>query len=416
MKISKFAQSILTLTTGTSIAQVIPILISPILTRIYSPDDFGLFALYMSVVSLLAMIVSGRYELAIMLPKKDIDAIQLLLLSMYINIMLTIITFLVIVFFSSEIANLLGNNQIKYWLYLVPFSLFILGTFQILNYWYLRSESYKLVSKNKIIQSSSSASSNLSIGIFFKGINGLIISNLFSQLIATLLLIKKFFNINGNIFRKTNWLKIVALSKIYKKMPLLNMPNAFVDALRISGINILISKFFSTSLLGSYSLALRIVQLPMNVIGTSISQVVYKEMATCGKHELFNLCASTIKKCFLIGITPFLGLYFLSPFIFSIVFGEDWRISGVIVQILAPWLFVNFIASPISTFFLVINKQEVMLAISFVYMLVPLAILYVFKTSDFLYVLNLLSISLACISATFILIVLFYSKKEKNHE
>jgi len=109
---------------GTSIAQAIPLAISPILTRIYTPKDFGVFALYISIASIISVVATGRYELAIMLPKKDDDAINLVVLSILIACCISIVTFLGISIFNAEITLLLGNPAVSNWLYFIPLSVF----------------------------------------------------------------------------------------------------------------------------------------------------------------------------------------------------------------------------------------------------------------------------------------------------
>ena len=110
---SEFSRNVLTLMTGTTIAQAIPIAISTILTRIYTPEDFGIFALYMSIASMIAVVATGRYELAIMLPKKDEDAVSIVALSIIISFFVSFIALLIVSIFNTEIASLLGNPEIS---------------------------------------------------------------------------------------------------------------------------------------------------------------------------------------------------------------------------------------------------------------------------------------------------------------
>ena len=124
---SEFSRNIITLMTGTSIAQAIPVAVSPILTRIYTPEDFGIFALYMSVVSIMAIFATGKYDLAIMMPEKDDDAVNIVILSTSITTIVSILTLIVVIIFNENIAFLLGNESIKNWLYLAPVSIFLTG-------------------------------------------------------------------------------------------------------------------------------------------------------------------------------------------------------------------------------------------------------------------------------------------------
>ena len=131
---SEFSQNVLTLMTGSTLSQAIPNAVSPILTRIYKPEDFGLYAVYIAIITILGTVVSGRYELAIMLPKKDEDAINIFALGLLITVLMTAFTTILVITFNEYIANLLNNQELKYWLYIVPASIFLMGCHNILIY------------------------------------------------------------------------------------------------------------------------------------------------------------------------------------------------------------------------------------------------------------------------------------------
>src|SRR5450759_1161965 len=120
-----FTANVLTLMTGTTIAQAILITIAPILTRIYKPEDFGIFALYMAIVSMIAIIATGRYELAIMLPENDDDAINIVCLSVCIVFFISFMTLIVIWLFNAQITKLMGSDKLSIWIYLIPISVLL---------------------------------------------------------------------------------------------------------------------------------------------------------------------------------------------------------------------------------------------------------------------------------------------------
>ncbi len=181
---SEFSRNVLTLMTGTTIAQAIPIAISPILTRLYSPSEFGIFALYMSIASLLSVIATGRYELAIMLPKKKTDALNIVILSLVITITISIFAFLIVFFFNEEITILLENKNISNWLYFIPITVLFTGIYQSFNYWNSKQKQYKLIATTKVIQSTTTGTSNLSFGFAGYTFGGMILGGLFGQAIC----------------------------------------------------------------------------------------------------------------------------------------------------------------------------------------------------------------------------------------
>ncbi len=411
---SEFSRNVLTLMTGTSIAQAIPIAISPILTRIYTPEDFGVFALYLSVASIVSTMATGRYELAIMLPKKDEDAINIVVLSITISFFVSLLSLLIVSVFNTQIAYLLGNPAISPWLYFIPVSVLLTGLYQSFNYWSSRKKEYKRLAANRVVQSGVMASSNIGMGVGGFGASGFILSTLLGQGMATFLFYKKICSKDMDLFKYINKLKLIALLKKYKKLPTLNLPNALIDGVRLSGINILIAKFFTTAVLGQFSLAWKMVQTPMSLIGGSLSQVFFQKISSAKKSDLELIVRKFIIKIFFIAAPIFLILYFYSLDIFTFVFGVKWKLAGESASIMAPWLFLNFISSPISTVFIILNKQEILLFISVVYMIIPLFLILLLYNLGFLYILNLISISMSIVLLFFIGLAYMYIKREKN--
>ncbi|MEA3314866.1 MAG: oligosaccharide flippase family protein, partial [Campylobacterota bacterium] len=150
---SEFSRNVLTLMTGTTIAQAIPIAISPILTRIYTPEDFGVFALFIAITAIFGSIANGRYELAIMLPKKDEDAINIFALGFIITSIISLALLVLVVLFNDYFTKLLNNDEISVWLYFVPIAVFFTGLWNILNYFNNRKKQYKDIAKATIIKS-----------------------------------------------------------------------------------------------------------------------------------------------------------------------------------------------------------------------------------------------------------------------
>ena len=399
--------------TGTTIAQAIPIAISPILTRIYTPKDFGMFALYMSVASIISVVATGRYELAIMLPKKDEDAINIVALSIIISFFVSFIALLIVFFFNAQITTLLGNPQISSWLYFIPITVLLTGIYQSFNYWSNRKKEYKRLATSRIIQSGTTASSNLGMGFGGFGSSGLILGGVLGQGVATAVLGKMVWGEDKYRLKEVKRLKLFALIKRYKKLPIFNLPNALIDGVRLSGISILIAKFFTISTLGQFSLAWKMLQTPISLISSSLSQVFFQKISTAKKNNLDSIVKKFIIKSIIIALPIFMIIYFYAVDIFILVFGENWRLAGDIASILSPWLFLSFIVSPLSQIFIILNKQEIVLLFAIFYMAIPLSILYFFKNSEFLDVLNIMTLFMTMMLLLFIGMILFYTKNKR---
>ncbi len=412
---SDFSRNVLTLMTGTTIAQAIPIAISPILTRIYTPEDFGIFALYMSIAFVLSLIATARYELAIMLPKKDEDALNIVVLSLFISLIISSICLIILSVFNASITAMLGNPDISIWLYFIPLSVLLTGIYQSMNYWNNRHKYYKHLAINRVVRSGVTAASNLSMGFSGFGSSGLILGSLLGQGVATALLTNTAYQQNKYPFNAIQKVKILALIKRYKKLPLLNLPNALVDGFRLLAITVLIAKFFTTATLGQFSLAWRMVQAPMSLIGSSLSQVFFQKVASAEKTNLHTITKAFLIKASIISLPIFLIIYFFAVDIFTTIFGENWKIAGEAASIMAPWLFLNFLTAPLSNIFIVLNRQEIVLIVSIIYMLTPVSILLTFYTYGFLNVLFWIALAMSFILLLYITILLIYTKKEQTH-
>jgi len=408
---SEFSRNVLTLMTGTSIAQAIPIAISPILTRIYTPEDFGVFALYMSVASILSVVATGRYELAIMLPKKDEDAINIVALSIMISFFVSFITLLIVFFFNASLTSLLGNPEISAWLYFVPLTVLLTGIYQSFNYWSNRKKEYKRLATSRVVQSGVTATTNLGMGFNGFGASGLIVGGVLGQGVATAVLGRLVFGEDKERLKSVRKLKVFALAKRYVKFPIFNLPNAIIDGLRVSGINILIAKYFVIATLGQFSLAWKMVQVPLSLIGGSLSQVFFQQIAQADKVELHSIVWNFLKKLFVISFPIFIFIYLFSGELFTFIFGEEWKLAGEAASIMAPWFLLNFLSMPMAHVFIVMNKQEVVLIVSIVYMILPIGILLIFNEYGFLNVLRGITSSMSLVLVIYIWLILFYTKK-----
>ena len=366
---SEFTKNVLTLMTGTTIAQAIPIAISPILTRLYTPEDFGVLALFVAITSIFGSIANGRYELAIMLPRKDEDAINIMALGFIINLCLSLFLLVIVILFHGKIILLLNNKDISPWLYFVPLSVFLIGCFNLLNYFNNRLKHYKELARANVYKSIGMAIVQLSLGFIKAGAAGLISGQIFSQIISNT---KLFFNIKKlELFERIRKAKIIAIGKRYRDFPKFSMWSVLANMLSTHLTNILISSFYSVKTLGFYSLAQRMLGMPSSLIGGSIGQVFFEE-ATKEKHKTgkaiktFN---STLKKLLMIAMPSFALLYFIVEDLFAFIFGKEWEIAGSYAKILVPWFCIRFISSTLSIVNVVFEKNKNGLYINIVLMI-----------------------------------------------
>lgn len=346
--------------TGTSIAQAIPIAISPILTRLYSPEEFGVFAIYMAFASIISVLVTGRYELAILLPKKDSDAINIVALSIGLNCIISSALLFIIIIFNSPITQLLGTPEISNWLYFVPATTFFSGTYQSLNYWSNRKGHYKRMAVSRMLQNGGSSTGQLGGGYLGIGATGLVGGQLTGQVLSTAILARLIHQEDIVLIRKVKKNKTFALAKKYSSFPKYLIAAHGLNTGSSQIPVILLSIFFNSATSGFYTLTQRVFGAPMSLVAGAIGDVFRQEASHA--YAYTGNCKAIYEKSFkrllAISILPFSIFFFIAPQIFSWIFGDAWKISGEYAQILTPMFFLRFLTSPLSAMFMIAEKQK----------------------------------------------------------
>lgn len=236
-------RNVIRLMSGSVVAQAIPIAISPILTRMYTPEDFGVFAVFAALATVLCSVSTGRYELAIVLPVEDQDAYSLSALCLIIAAVFCSMLSIVLLIFNYEIALLLGNESVAQWLYFIPVVVMLSTLWTVLNYLNTRFKNFKEISQSNIIRSLAQAVVQISAGVLKTGAGGLIFGQIISVFFSNGILIKTIYNfslIKASV-KKNN---LSRLAKKYSNFPKYNIVAALANSLSYNLISVLIAKFF----------------------------------------------------------------------------------------------------------------------------------------------------------------------------
>ncbi|MDX9891429.1 MAG: lipopolysaccharide biosynthesis protein [Bacteroidales bacterium] len=354
---SEFARNSLTIFSGNVIAQAIPFLAEPLLARLYQPKDFAVLAVYLSVANLFSIIATARYELAIMLPKEDRQAVNVLGLSVLISFMVSAVSFLIILLFNAKICKILHNEDVSSYLYLVPLSVLSVAWYQIFNYWNSRKKRFKNVMFSKTTQSVSTVAVNLGFAIRSLGlVLGQFLGFLFGSFVLVFVFWRKDKDKLGMITRRE--MKEVALQ--YQDFPKINTIHAFFDVLKQSGEVFLLSFFYLKENVGLHSRTLRLLFAPSSMIGSAVGQVFYQKASETYMNggDLRALLLKVLKIMALIALPVFTLVAFFGDDLFAWFLGEPYRMAGYYGRFLAPWLFFNFITMPVSQIPLIVSKQK----------------------------------------------------------
>lgn len=357
---SNYARNVITLMTGTGIAQAIPIAISPILTRLYSPQEFGTFALYMAVVSIVSVLVTGRYELAILLPKLDRDAINIVALAVGLSFASSVVLFVLVALFGGPMASLLGAPGFAQWLYWVPASTLLLGVYQTLNYWTNRRGQYRRLAISRTVQSGTASVAQLGGGSINASALGLIGGQMLGQVLSTAVLAFQISREDHALARKLRLARAMALAKKYKNFPrFLIVAHGFNAGSRNMPV-VLLNAIFGAMTAGLFTLVQRVMGAPMVLIAGALGDVFRQEAS----HAYVNtgncrvVYQKTFQRLLAIALLPFVFFFFSAPLIFAFVFGEQWRGAGIYAQLLTPMFFLQFVTSPLSSMYMIAEKQK----------------------------------------------------------
>jgi O-antigen/teichoic acid export membrane protein len=354
---SEFARNSLTIFSGNVIAQAIPFLAEPVLARLYQPADFAVLAVYLSVANLFSIIATGRYEMAIMLPKEDKKAVNVLGLSVLISIGVSVLSFLIVWIFNARICKILNNEDVATYLYLVPLSVISVAWYQIFNYWNSRKKRFKNVMFSKTTQSVTNVLINLGFAIKSLGlVMGQFLGYLFGSFVLLFSFLRKDKDKLNQISR--NDMKEVAVQ--YQDFPKINSIHAFGDVLKQSGEVFLLSYFYFKDKVGLHSRTLRLLFAPSSMIGSAVGQVFYQKASETYQNggDLRGLLIKVLKTMALIAFPVFLTVALFGDDLFAWFLGEPYRMAGAYGRYLAPWLFFNFITMPVSQIPLIVSKQK----------------------------------------------------------
>jgi len=352
----KFARSVTLLAGGTAFAQALVILASPVLTRFYSPESFGVLAVFSSILSTLIVVASLRYEMAIPLHEDDKVAVNLLALSLMIVIVVSLITALGVSLLRDRLVVWINAPALAPYLGLLPVGVFAVGSYQVFNYWTSRKKRFSVISLTKATQAVGQVTIQVLGGILETRSLGLIIGYIAGQFLGLSSFLRKA-ELPVKSIHPKEWL-IVA--RLYKNFPLYTLWASLINVIGLQAPAIMLTMFFSLETTGFFSLTMRVLGVPAAIVGQAIGQVFYP-MAADLRYESKAL-KEFIEKVATVLITISLPIFSLvalnGPELFGLFFGSKWQPAGQYAQYLAPWLIFSFVSSPLSMFVFVMGKQK----------------------------------------------------------
>jgi O-antigen/teichoic acid export membrane protein len=370
---------------GTLVAQVLLILIAPILTRLYSPDDFGLLAVYVSMLAITLLLSSLRYDIAIPLPKEDTEASNLVVLSLILVGINSFLVSILVLLLSDSIAEMLSLPMLTNYLWLLPIGILLGGIYNIFNQWSVRTKHFRLIASTKIKQ----ALAVLAIQLFAFKLGGLAL--MLGQIAGHAVGVT---NLARPDFSKVSWTGIRKVAIRYQRFPIYSTPAGLARVLGVELPLLVLAAAFSPAAAGLYALTSRVMGVPAAILGGAISQVFVSNAANAYRNDsLAPLVRGLYTQMSQIGLPIALLIMMLGPELFGIIFGETWRQSGEFARWMALWLYLVFVSSPITSITSVMERQKQGLVFHLLLLMFRIIALYIgIRTDDLMITIIILAV------------------------
>jgi O-antigen/teichoic acid export membrane protein len=358
---SRFGRHVAILTGGTVLGRAITAIASPLLSRLYTPADFGVLSVFFSVTTALVIICAFNYEAAIPLPKTDEAALGIMAVSSTLLIVNTLICSVIVGTAGAPVSRLLGAPELRKYLWILPLGLLGGGTFFILNSWAIRVQAFASLAKRRIVQSLSQVTIQLAMPFILRGPIGLLLGDSFGRAGGSMPLLldthKYLKNANVRVSKST----ILEAAMRYKRFPLFGMTSVLLHTALTVLPPILLARLFGLQDAGWFGLVYQLFGVAVGLVGLGVAQVFLSNAAQLVHSSplaLRILYLKTSRAAFLLGLAPMGFLALAGPRLFGIVFGAKWTESGTYGQLLALPFLAMLAVGPVYPVLTVLEKQN----------------------------------------------------------
>lgn len=412
---TSFFKSVSTLVSGSIVAQIITVVASILLARIFTPDELGIYTLILTAESLFGSVICLRYDVSIVSEKNDRNVYGLIKLSFLITTVLSIV--ISVIYWYVYIWNDIDYHNYSYMLIFIVLMLFIRGLLNIFEAYNNRHGEYVLMTKTYVTRTVVQNLGSILLGLLNFGVFGIVLSHTLGNLFGMRIQANRIID-NKNEINSISNSRIIELAKENYKQPVYSSPAIFANRYSYSSISLFISQLFGPTVLGFYSISYKALGLPLTVVSNNVSKVFFKEASKeySKKGEFINSFIKISFVLILLAIPFGLIVYFLTPITFNIILGSAWLESAKYVQILIPMFCVRLVVNTIATGLQIVNKQNIELLLQM--MLVGASVLsyFVVNLNNFSVdsYLSLITISFSIIYIIYYLVVFKYSLGEKT--
>lgn len=364
-RLSHNRRGALTILGGTAGGQVIALISAPILSRLYSPSNFGVFTVLASVISVVGTVAALRFEMAVPLPKSEGDAHGLVALGLASTGLTFLVTSGIVAFVGNRAATAFDQPELMPWLWAVPVTSMVMGAYLVLNQLAIRHRRYGAIGRRNLFQSVAMVVTQLVAGVTGMKAGGLILGLGVGQATSAISLVRGSGLLSAEASEGRQRPQLRKMVRRYRRFPLILAPSGLLNVLGLQLPVVLIAYWYGSSVAGWMGLTQRVLSLPVMLVGAAIAQVYLGELARAARDDLPRarlLFLSASKRLLLIAISVAGLVMIFSPLLFGVVFGEQWKTSGQYAQALALSLAAQLIAVPVSQTLIVFERQLLQLA------------------------------------------------------
>jgi O-antigen/teichoic acid export membrane protein len=368
-----FALNVLKLGGGTALGQIIVALSTPIITRLYSPEDMGIMGIFVAFVGFLTVGTGLRYDMAIVSAKDNKEADHLLLAALLFSFptatISTIAMALMIHF------NILSYGKLPAWSALAAgVTLLLTGFFTALRYWAVKHDNFQGVSTALVVQGFGRASTTIAMGLSHMGWIGLLAGEIIGRSLGIARLLRfAATNIKTFVWPLDGRLLRSVLSK-YWKFPAVVLPSSLLDSLVAMITLPILSSLFGTFVAGQFLLVQNLISLPSALITGSVADVFHSHISEAyrtSRHQMRPILWRITKTLSIISFLIYIPLALVAPFVAGFIFGREWAEAGVMLAILAPISLFGMVVGPVSRLLMVVNRPELKLWVDTVRLVGP---------------------------------------------
>ena len=357
-----FARGVLTLASGTALAQALLALAVPVLARLYTPADYGVLAVYASTLTVLVVLASLRYEVAIPLPDDDRAAGAVLALAFLVLTVTTVLVVVAVWLGGDAFVGALKVPSLRPYLWLVPLGFAGAGAYQALSYWAIRRRHFARLSRTRVSQGIGQVLTQAGLGLAGAGAPGLLIGDVIGRVAGGGSLALQAFRDHPMAGVTRRHLREAAAR--YRRFPLLTTWSGLFNVGSLQLPSIVLAASFGAAAAGLYAVSYKILVLPTMLVGQAVGQVFLSRAATLAREpdRLRQLSERTALVLFAGGLPVYSVIALAGPGLFGLLLGREWEASGRYAQILAPWFAVWLVSSPLSGLLTVREWQGTALA------------------------------------------------------